>query len=77
MTEQDRLSYPQGGDREVANAYQEREARLASDAASILAGCAPGHDEQTAHAQGRPTVEAQMTTHGAPAPRVPDTDGRG
>ena len=75
MSEQTRLSYRQGGDGEVAAAHAEREARRAADTASMLAGCAPGHDEQTTHHQGSPTVETQMTTHGAPAPRTPDTGG--
>ena len=57
-------------------AHAEREARLAADAASMLAGNAPGHDEQLTHHQGMPTVETQMHTHGAPAPRTPDTGGR-
>ena len=65
----------QGGDREVANAHAEREARLAADTASMLACNAPGHDQQTQHTQGRPTVETQMATHGQAAPSVPDTGG--
>jgi len=35
----------QGGDGAVTAAHAEREARLAADAASMLAGHAPGHDE--------------------------------
>lgn len=65
----------QGGDGAVVSAHAEREARLAADAASMLAGNAPGHDEQLTHHQGMPTVETQMHTHGAPAPRTPDTGG--
>lgn len=59
----------------VAAARADREARLAADEASLLAGNAPGHDEQLAHHQGQPTVETQMTTHGQAPPRVPDTGG--
>lgn len=72
--ESERLSYPQTGDREVANAYQEREQRLAADAAAMLAGAAPGHDEQMTHHQGSPSVAEQMLTH-TPAPRTPDVGG--
>jgi hypothetical protein len=67
----------QGGDGAVTAAHAEREARLAADAASMHAGRAPGHDEQLTHHQGMPTVETQMVTHGAPAPRTPDTGGHG
>jgi hypothetical protein len=67
----------QGGDGAVTAAHAEREARLAADTAQMAAGACPGHDEQTAHNQGRPTVETQMTTHGQPAPRTPDTGGHG
>lgn len=65
----------QGGDGAVTAAHAEREARLAADAASMLAGHAPGHDEQLTHRQGMPTVQTQMTTHGQAPPSVPDTGG--
>ena len=56
-------------------AYADQQARIAADAASMLAGNAPGHDEQTTHHQGMPTVETQMVTHGAAPPHTPDTGG--
>ena len=75
--EEARTSQPQGGDGAVVSAHAEREARLAADEAQLAAGAHPGHDLQTEHAQGRPTVETQMKTHGQAPPRVPDTGGHG
>jgi hypothetical protein len=74
-TPEDRMSYPQGGDGAVVSAHAEREARLAADAAQMAAGAAPGHDEQTTHHGGQPSVQGQMHTHGAAPPSVPDTGG--
>ena len=74
MTEQDRMSYPQGGDGTTAAAHAEREARLAADEAQMAAGACPGHDEQTVWHSGLPTPATQMKTH-VPAPRTPDEGG--
>jgi hypothetical protein len=65
----------QGGAGEVSAAHQEREQRLAADAASMLAGRAPGHDEQLSYHQGAPSVEVQQATHGQRAPATPDVGG--
>lgn len=37
----------------------------------------PHGQEILSHHQGMPTVETQMKTHGAPAPRAPDVGGHG
>ena len=65
----------QGGDGAITAAHAEREARLAADAASMLAGHAPGHDEQLTHHQGAPSVQEQMHSHGQAPPSVPETGG--
>jgi hypothetical protein len=75
MSQQDqRLAYEAAqnppGPGPSAAAHAEREARLAGDEAQLRAGAHPGHDEQTSYHQGQPTVETQMKTHGAPAPRT-------
>ena len=75
MSEQDRMSYPQGGDGEVAAAWADREARLAGDIAAMQAGPAEHAANMTSHHQGAPTVQEQMVTHGAAPPKVPDTGG--
>jgi hypothetical protein len=75
MTEQDRVSYPQTGDRKVANAYQEREQRLASDIAAMQAGPTEHAANMTSYHQGAPSVQQQMTSHGAPAPGHPTRAG--
>jgi hypothetical protein len=75
MSEQDRMSYPQGGDSAVADARAEREHRLAETEAALAAGACPGHAEQTLWHSGQPTPAVQQTTHGQPAPSVPDEGG--
>jgi hypothetical protein len=75
MSEQDRMSYPQGGDGAVSAAHAERESRLAADIAAMQAGPTEHAAELTNHHQGSPSVEVQMTNHGAPAPSTPDTGG--
>ena len=61
----------------VADARAEREARLAADIAAMQAGPVEHMAGLTDHHQGSPSVEVQMTTHGQPAPRTPDTGGHG
>ena len=58
-----------------ANAWAEREARLAADIAAMQAGPVEHMAGLTDHHQGMPTVETQMHTHGAAPPSVPDTGG--
>jgi len=41
----------------------------------MLAGNAPGHDEQLTHHQGAPSVQEQMHSHGQAPPSVPETGG--
>jgi hypothetical protein len=74
MSEQDRMSYPQGGNSAVADARAEREQRLAHTEAQLVAGACPGHDEQTVWHSGQPTPAEQMKTH-VPAPSTPDEGG--
>lgn len=71
--ESERLDYPQGS--AGNSAYSDQQARLAADTASLLAGHAPGHDEQLVHHDGQPSPAVQMQTHGAPAPKTPDEGG--
>jgi hypothetical protein len=76
MSTPDRMDpAPAGRDGAVTAAHAEREARLTADAASMLAGNAPGHDEQLTHHQGAPSVQEQMHSHGQAPPSVPDTGG--
>ena len=76
MSTPDRLDPAlRGGDGVVTAAHAEREARLTADAASMLAGNAPGHDEQLTHHQGAPSVQEQMHSHGQAPPSVPETGG--
>jgi hypothetical protein len=60
-----------------ATAYAEQQARYAADVAAMQAGPVEHMAGMTDHHQGMPTVETQMVTHGAPAPRTPDTGGHG
>lgn len=60
----------------AADAWADREARLAHDEAQLRTG-GPHSDEVMSHHQGMPTVETQMQTHGAAPPKVPDTGGHG
>jgi hypothetical protein len=81
MSDQTRLAYeaaqnPPGPSPSEA-AHADREARLAADEAQLRTG-GPHSDEILSYHQGMPTVETQMKTHGAPAPRTPDVgQGRG
>ena len=81
MSEQTRLAYeaaqnPPGPSPSEA-AHADREARLAADEAQLRTG-GPHSDEILSYHQGMPTVETQMKTRGAPAPRTPDVgQGRG
>lgn len=72
-------SYDQttGRDGAVAAAWADREARLAADAATMAAGPTEHMANMTAHHQGAPSVQVQMVTHGAPAPRTPDVSPPG
>lgn len=75
MSESERLSYPQTGDRAVADARAEREQRLAADIAAMMA-CPTEHAaEMTSHHDGQPSVEVQMHSHGAAPPKIPDVGG--
>jgi hypothetical protein len=83
MSEQTRLAYetaqnPPGPSPSEA-AHADREARLAADEAQLRLPPAeqPHSREVLSHHQGMPTVETQMKTHGAPAPRTPDVGGHG
>lgn len=67
----------QGGDGAVSAAHSEREARLAADIAAMQTGPVQHATEMTSHHQGAPSVQAQMMTHGAAPPSVPDTGGHG
>jgi hypothetical protein len=58
-----------------ATAYAEREARLGADIAAMQAGPTEHLAGLTDHHQGLPAVETQQATHGAAAPRLPDTGG--
>ncbi len=57
-------------------AHADQQARLAADEAQLRQG-GPHADEVMSYHQGRPTVEEQQATHGAPAPRLPDVGGHG
>jgi hypothetical protein len=63
--------------RASADACAEREARMEADIRAMQAGPVEHTAALTDHNQGRPTVQEQMVTHGAPAPRTPDTGGHG
>jgi poly(3-hydroxybutyrate) depolymerase len=59
----------------AADAWSEREARMGADIAAMLAGHAPGHDEQLVHHDGVPSPATQMATHGQAAPSTPYEGG--
>jgi hypothetical protein len=79
VTPEDARLAAQGAPESAAtvNAVAEREARMGADIAAMQAGPTEHAAGLTDHHQGMPTVETQMTTHGAAPPRVPDTGGHG
>jgi hypothetical protein len=60
-----------------ADAYADRERRMAADIEAMQAGPVQHMAEQTNWHQGAPSVEVQQATHGAPAPALPDVGGHG
>jgi hypothetical protein len=80
MSEQTRLAYEAAqhpaATSPSAAAYADQQARLAADEAQLRTG-GPHSDEVMSYHQGMPTVETQMKTHGAPAPRTPNVGGHG
>ena len=80
MSEQTRLAHAAAQDSTgpgpSAAAHADQQARLTADEAQLRTG-GPHSAEIMSHHQGMPTVETQMKTHGAPAPRTPDTGGHG
>jgi hypothetical protein len=59
------------------DAHQDRENRMNADIATMQAGPTEHAASQTDHHQGQPSAAVQQETHGQPAPRTPDTGGRG